>query len=115
MISSGVLTEYVIETLLESSLSRPFNTFDSIDLYPSIVEKAAALIESLIKNHAFVDGNKRIGYTIMRLFLLSAGFDIEAKEDEKYKFVISIAEGQLEIEAIRDWINAKLKNQLANL
>lgn len=48
--------------LLESALARPFQTFDNKDLYPTIVKKAAALIESILRNHPFVDGNKRIGY-----------------------------------------------------
>ena len=51
--------------LLESALARPFQTFDSIDLYPSIFEKVASLGESLIKNHPFLDGNKRIGFLSM--------------------------------------------------
>ena len=71
--------------LLESSVFRPFNTFDSVDLYPSPVDKAAAIIESIVKNYPFIDGNKRTGYTLMRLMLLNDGLDIDASEDEKYK------------------------------
>ena len=56
--------------LLKSSLNRPLQTFDGKELYPTITEKAAALLESLIKNHPFHDGNKRIGYTMCRLILL---------------------------------------------
>jgi death-on-curing protein len=52
---------------LESALARPFQTFDQKDLYLSPLEKAAALIESILKNHPFIDGNKRIGYVLMRL------------------------------------------------
>ncbi len=54
--------------LLNSALSRPFQTFDSADLYPDTIHKAAALIESILINHPFIDGNKRTGYVIMRLF-----------------------------------------------
>jgi len=54
---------------LESAIARPFMTFDQEDLYPSPIDKAAALIESMISNHPFVDGNKRIGYVLMRYFL----------------------------------------------
>jgi death on curing protein len=60
--------------LLESSVFRPFSTFDSIDLNPTTVAKAAAIIESIVKNHPFMDGNKRTGYTLMRLFLLNEGW-----------------------------------------
>ena len=56
--------------LLESALARPFATFDDKDLYPHPVEKAAAILESVVINHPFVDGNKRIAYTLMRLLLL---------------------------------------------
>jgi death-on-curing protein len=55
---------------LESALNRPFATFNSAELYPGPVEKAAAIIESIIVNHPFVDGNKRTGYVLMRLLLL---------------------------------------------
>jgi death-on-curing protein len=64
--------------LLESALARPFQTFDGADLYPDVIEKAAALIQSLLNNHPFVDGNKRIGYVIMRLFIIESGNDILA-------------------------------------
>lgn len=96
---------------LESALSRPFQTFNKNDLYKSPVEKAAALIESIIINHPFVDGNKRFGYVAMRLLLLEAGLDIDANENEKYNFVIDIAKGELRFSEICIWINKNLKSQ----
>ncbi len=95
--------------LLESSLFRPYNTFDSEDLYPNTVDKAAAIIESIVRNHPFIDGNKRVGYTLMRLTLLLDGLDIEADENSKYDFVMKIAEGKLTFEEIRSWIESNLK------
>lgn len=95
------------KALLESSVSRPFSTFGSIDLYPSPIEKAAAVIESVVNNHPFIDGNKRTGYTLMRLFLLDKGLDIKATEQEKYDFVIKIANGISTFEDIRKWIEIK--------
>ena len=62
--------------LLVSALGRPFGGNQNIEYYPSVCDKAGALIESLIKNHPFVDGNKRTGYVIMRLFLISNGYNI---------------------------------------
>ena len=62
------------------------------------------MIESIIANHPFVDGNKRAGYVLMRLSLLGAGYDISASEEEKYSFVMSIASGQLNTENIRIWL-----------
>ena len=93
---------------LESALARPFGTFDHVNLYPSPEEKSAALIESIIKNHPFIDGNKRIGYVLMRLTLLNEGMDILATEEEKYEFVIEIASGKIDYESILNWIKIHL-------
>jgi death on curing protein len=94
--------------LLESALFRPYQTFNKKQLYKTPVEKAAALIESIIINHPFLDGNKRFGYVIMRLTLLETGSDIEATENEKYQFVISIARGDIKYKEICIWIKSKL-------
>jgi len=94
--------------LLESAITRPFMTFDQQDLYPSPTEKAAALIESIISNHPFLDGNKRIGYVIMRYFLLENNLDIKANKTEKFEFVIKIAQGQLSYEQIYSWLLEKV-------
>lgn len=56
--------------LLEAALMRPYQTFDAMDLHPSSIEKAAALIESILINHPFMDGNKRTGYILLRLLLI---------------------------------------------
>ena len=89
---------------LESAITRPFQTFDGNDLYPSILEKAASLIESILINHPFIDGNKRTGYTLLRLFLIQNGLDISASQDNKYEFVINIASGTLKYEGIVSWL-----------
>jgi death-on-curing protein len=95
--------------LLVSAINRPFTGTGDTEFYPTIHEKAAALIESIVKNHPFVDGNKRTGYVMMRLFLLNNGFDIQASQDEKYTFVIRIASGSLTIEHITSWILEHIK------
>ena len=94
--------------LLESALARPFQTFDGKELYSGVVQKAAAVIESLLINHPFVDGNKRIGYVVMRLFLMENGMDINATQNEKYEFVIKVASGEFRFQEINDWINQHL-------
>jgi len=99
------------ESGLESAINRPYSTFDAQELYPSPEEKSAAIIESLLINHPFIDGNKRIGYVIMRLLLMSKGKDINASEEEKYQFVIGIASGKLKYEAILSWIKNNLKKE----
>jgi death-on-curing protein len=98
--------------LLEAAISRFQQTFDGQELYPTIEDKASAIIESFVGNHPFIDGNKRTGYVLMRLFLLKNGKDINATEDEKYEFVISIASGQLDFDAIKSWIERKIKSSL---
>ena len=89
---------------LEAALNRPYATFDQKDLYPSPVEKAAAILESILINHPFIDGNKRTGYVLMRLTLMEGGMDIKASQKEKYEFVIKVSEGKLDISRIKEWI-----------
>jgi death-on-curing protein len=90
---------------LDSALARPFQTFDDKDLHPTPLHKAASLIESILINHPFIDGNKRTGYVLMRIFLIENGLDINASQEEKYEFIIRIASGQAKLDEIIDWIN----------
>ena len=96
---------------LSSALSRPFQTFDAKALYPTAIEKAAALIESILINHPFVDGNKRTGYVLMRLLLIQNGFDINASQDEKYQLVIRIASGKSNFSDIVYWLQHHVKKK----
>ncbi len=90
--------------LLQSALIRPFQQFGGTELYPSPEEKAAAILESIIVNHPFIDGNKRIGYVLMKLIILEAGFQITADHIELFDFIIKVASGKLEIKQITSWI-----------
>jgi death-on-curing protein len=99
--------------LLESALVRPFNTFEGQELYPEPVDKAAAVLESVVMNHPFVDGNKRTGYVLARLLLMNNGWDIEASQNAKYDFVVAVATGEMRFDEIRSWLKAhvvKTKN-----
>jgi death-on-curing protein len=89
---------------LESAINRPNQTFEGKELYPTILEKVAALLESIIKNHPFNDGNKRIGYTISRLMLLDNNLDLRASQNDKYNFIIQIAENKVTYEHILEWL-----------
>jgi len=94
---------------LQSALARPFQTFDGKELYTSVLEKAASLIESILINHPFIDGNKRTGYILLRLFLIQNGIDINASQDNKYEFVIDIASGILKYEGIVSWLTSNTR------
>ena len=91
---------------MESALARPFATFDQIELYPNPLDKAAALLENLLINHPFVDGNKRTAYVLTRLTLMDYGIDLEATQDEKYAMVISASKGEIRFNEIRDWLGS---------
>jgi death-on-curing protein len=95
--------------MLDSAIKRPFQTFGGEPLYPSIFEKAAAIIESVLMNHPFVDGNKRTGFILMKAMLLEEGFNITATQHEVYEFVINISTGKLGSEAIIDWLKSHTK------
>ncbi|MBP6551577.1 MAG: type II toxin-antitoxin system death-on-curing family toxin [Flavobacterium sp.] len=95
--------------LLESALARPFATFDDNDLYPNPTEKASAILESIVINHPFIDGNKRTAYTLMRLILLENGLDIFASQESKYDLVISASTGKFRFDEIKNWIQSNLK------
>jgi len=90
--------------LLESALQRPHQTFEEIELYPTSIDKAAAILESVVKNHPFIDGNKRTGYALARLTLMADQMDIEADQEQKYKFIIQISEGEPDFDEIKAWL-----------
>lgn len=89
---------------LGSALARPFQTYDNTDLYSGCLEKAAALLECLLINHPFADGNKRTGYTVLRLFLMQNGLDLTASQASRYNFIIAVASGQLKYDSILGWL-----------
>lgn len=104
----GGLTGIRDKAGLEAALARPYATFDSLELYPEPADKATAIFESLVINHPFMDGNKRISYVLMRLTLLDNGFDIVASQNEKYEMVINASKGEIRFEEIRNWIVSRL-------
>lgn len=94
------------EGLLESAIEGCYATFDGAELYPTKEEKAARLGYSLISNHAFVDGNKRIGVYIMLTFLEINGIKIETTNEEIISLGLSVAGGTMKYEEILNWINS---------
>ena len=96
---------------LESALAQPQMTFDGQDLYPSMAEKAAALGFSLVCNHPFVDGNKRIGHAAMETFLVLNGWELAATVDEQEQVILQLAAGFLEREEFRSWIQSHVQQR----
>jgi len=89
---------------LQSALAQPRMTFDGKDLYPSVAAKAAALGFSLIRNHPFIDGNKRVGHAAMELFLVLNGHEIEASVDEQEAVILGVASGDMDREEFLNWL-----------
>ncbi len=96
--------------LLESAIARPFQTFDGIDLYPTIIEKAAALGESLIVNHPFIDGNKRTGIAAMYALMIHHKILLTATSKDLYQFIISISTGEINFDEIVIWLKNNTQN-----
>jgi len=79
--------------LLESAVARPRTTVFGAEAYPTMTEKAAALLESLVRNHALVDGNKRLGWLATEVFCFLNGWLVVAADDDKFAVVMDIAAG----------------------
>ena len=93
--------------LLDSALESPFQTFDGKDIYPDIQHKAARLCYSLIQNHPFIDGNKRIGVHTMLTFLSLNGIEIDCSQHELAEMGLQAASGNMNADDLVEWINDK--------
>lgn len=105
MESSGGLMGIRDTGALESSLFQPRATFDSKELYPTIPAKASSLGFSLIKNHPFTDGNKRIGHAAMETFLVLNGYEINAAVDEQERVILAVASGLIDRQEFTVWLH----------
>lgn len=93
---------------LESAVAQPEASFGGKELYPDLASKAAALGHSLIQNHPFVDGNKRVGHAAMEVFLLLNGHEIAASVDDQETFVLDVASGKLSRNEMSVWLSKHL-------
>ena len=89
---------------LESALAQPRQSFGGQDLYPDLTSKAAALCLSLVLNHPFIDGNKRIGHAAMETFLIVNGSELLASVDEQERIMLDLAAGTLSRENFVKWV-----------
>lgn len=90
-------------SLIESAVNRPKASFAGKDLYPTIFEKAAALCQSLIKNHPFVDGNKRTALLSTMTFLKLNGYEFVSEQKELVEFGVKIDNENISLEEIANW------------
>lgn len=97
------------EGLLESALSAPFLGYAGTDAYPSLQQKAARLCYGLVKNHPFVDGNKRIGTHVMLVFLALNGVELCYTQSELADVILSLAASQITYEDLLDWLIRRQK------
>ncbi|SHN51032.1 type II toxin-antitoxin system death-on-curing family toxin [Desulfitobacterium chlororespirans] len=95
--------------LIESALNRPFMTYDGRDLYSSNIEKIAVIMHSLISNHGFVDGNKRIGIAVMLILLKMNKLMITYTQDELIDLGLKTAEGTIDEKDIINWIKKHIR------
>lgn len=98
------------EGMLLSAIARPYQSFANEDLYPTVFEKSAAIIESIVINHPFVDGNKRTGFLCMFYILDENHYQITASQEDAYQFVIAISTGQKRFEEIVEWLQGNTKS-----
>lgn len=98
--SHGVMNE----SLIDSAINNIWQTFDGVELYPTLEEKGARLGFSLVRNHSFADGNKRIGILAMLTFLSVNGIEISCTDTELVETGLALASGQMDYEALLAWL-----------
>ncbi|WP_084691678.1 type II toxin-antitoxin system death-on-curing family toxin [Desulfobacter vibrioformis] len=97
---------------LDSAIAQPRMTFNETELYPDIASKATALCFSIVMNHPFVDGNKRVGHAAMAIFLELNGFKIVADVDEQEELMINLAAGKATRQQLKDWVDEHITNKV---
>jgi death-on-curing protein len=96
---------------LDAALARPQMTFGGEDLYPELADKAAALLHSLVMNHPFVDGNKRVGAMAAEFFLAVNGVELTATDDELVELNMATARGEMSAEALAIWFRQRTRHR----
>ena len=107
-IADSVLPQVIVGDvgLLESAVARPMTFVFGTDAYPEFVEKAAALMHSLARNHALLDGNKRLAWAATRIFCLMNGRDLVLSVDEAEQMVLAVAAGDLDVPELAETLRA---------
>lgn len=92
------------EGMLDSAINAPFQSFDNVSLFPSIIQKAARLGFGLVKNHPFLDGNKRIGAHVMLIFLELNHIHLTYSQEELYTIILGVTSSENSYEDLLKWI-----------
>ena len=101
--------------MLESAIGRPFATFGGEDLYSDVFMKAGAFIQSIVKNHPFIDGNKRTAFSGTIVFLLANGVIVSAGTNQIVKFMLRVANENLSVDEIAAWLKKHTKSASKHL
>lgn len=96
------------EGLLESALAQPAQTFDDVELYPSLAEKAARYAYGIVNNHPFADGNKRTGAAVLGVFLRANGVRFKPRLIDMQNVIIAIADGTMSYDELVAWIEKQI-------
>ena len=96
------------EGLLDSALAQPGQTFDGVELYPSLAEKAARYAYGIIKNHPFADGNKRTGAAVLAVFLRANGARFKPRLEDMQRAILAVADGTMDCDELANWIAEQL-------
>jgi len=109
-IGTAIVADFRIRDigLLESAANRPQTTVFGGDAYPDFPTKVAALIHFFARNHALIDGNKRLAWAGGRIFCLMNGFDIQMSQDDAYDMIIAVASGELDVRDLSEIIAINL-------
>lgn len=92
--------------LLDAAVHRPQASMFGVEAYPDMATKAAALLESVTRNHALIDGNKRVAWAVTVVLLLDKGLSLlDVDQDDAYDFVIAVAEGRLALANMAAWLS----------
>lgn len=96
---------------LDSALAQAQMAFGGEELYPTVEEKASALCFSLVMNHPFVDGNKRVGHAVMETFLVLNGWELNVAVDDAEQAILSLAAGELSRDELLEWVKTHVKRR----
>lgn len=94
--------------LIESAVNAPFQTFGGEFLYPAVEERAARLFYGLVKNHGFIDGNKRVALHATELYLMLYGFKLNCSQSERVSVTMKVAVGKMSAEEFLAWLKSKI-------